>query len=76
MPRQHPLCEAAIGIRPEAVKNEDLRKVIQLIADAKLEITKAVSNDRKVRSMFTTKNPSDEAQKILKEIAKSTAKKK
>lgn len=57
-------------IRPESQNNADLRRVIERIKDAKLKISDDVKKDRKVRSMFETKNPSDEAAKILKNLPK------
>ncbi len=57
-------------IRPEAQNNADLRRVIERIKDAKLKISDDVKKDRKIRSMFETKNPSEEASKILKNLPK------
>lgn len=57
-------------IRGEAETNKDLRAVVQRIEDANLKIPKDVINDRKVRSMFVTVNPSEEAEKILKDFSK------
>jgi hypothetical protein len=63
-------------IRPEAASNADLRRVIERVADAKIKISDDVKKDRKVRSMFTTKNPSEEAERILKSLPKPPKEKK
>lgn len=60
-------------IKPEAVSNEDLQNVIKRIADADLKITDEVKRDRKIRSMYATKNPSEEAKSILKAMPKKKA---
>lgn len=46
--------------------NADLRRVMQRIRDAKLRISADVKKDRRMRGMFLTKNPSDEARSMLK----------
>ena len=53
-------------IRPEVAGNEDIRRVIQRIADAHIKIADDVKTDLKLRSMFKTKNPTEFAQEILK----------
>ena len=60
-------------IRPEVPNNEEFRTVVKTIADAKLKIDDDVANERKVRSMFKTRNPSEMASEIL---AALTSKKK
>lgn len=63
-------------IAPEAGYNKDMRKIIERIRDADLEISKDVQKDRKIRGMFTTKNPSELAKKILEPIEKAEKDKK
>jgi hypothetical protein len=57
-------------VRPEIGNNEDLRHVVERIHDAKIRIAEDVVKDRKIRSMFNTKNPSDYAGEMLKAVAK------
>ena len=53
-------------IRPESEReNGDMRKTVQRIADARLSLPPEVKTERKLRGMFLTTNPSDEAQKII-----------
>jgi hypothetical protein len=63
-------------IRPEVSKNEDMRRIVQRVADAKIKISEDVIKDRKLRSMFKTRNPSDFADEILKSQPKKDAKEK
>lgn len=58
-------------IKPEAERNEDYKNIFKKVADAKLKISHEVKLDRKLNAMFDTKNPSDEAKKVLKEWEKS-----
>lgn len=53
-------------VRPEIGTNEDLRRVVQRIKDANVKISDDVARARKMRSMFSTKNPSQYAEEILK----------
>lgn len=53
-------------IRPEIGTNEDLRRIVQRIKDADVRIADDVIRARKMRSMFSTKNPSEYAEEILK----------
>lgn len=62
-------------IRPEVASNEDLHRIVQRIADAKITVAHDVINDRKIRSMFKTKNPTEIAQDILKSLPKKDSKK-
>jgi hypothetical protein len=55
-------------IRPEAVNNEDLRRVIERVRDAKIKIPSDVTKNMKLRAMFTAKNPSETATQILKTL--------
>jgi hypothetical protein len=56
-------------IKPEVVNgNERLKTSVQTIADAKIEIADDVKKDRRLRGMFKTVSPSDEAKAILKMI--------
>jgi hypothetical protein len=61
-------------IRPEAAGNEDLKRVVQRIADAKLKISDDVSRELRIRSMFKSENPSDVAAQILKSMPKKDKK--
>jgi len=62
-------------VRPEIGGNEDLRKVVERISDAHIRIADDVVRDRKLRSMFNTKNPSEYAAEILKATKKVEKKK-
>lgn len=56
-------------IKPEAAHgNAELKSAIQTIADADIEIADDVKKDRRLRGMFKTVSPSDEAKAILKQI--------
>jgi hypothetical protein len=55
-------------IRPEAANNPDVKRIIQRIADGKIKVAEDVAMDRKMRSMYKTQNPSDEAKEILKKL--------
>lgn len=48
--------------------NTDLRRVMERIRDAKLDISSEVKKDRRMRGMFLTKNPSEEARTLLKNL--------
>jgi len=64
-------------IRPEVERgNANLRKVMEQIRDADLELSTAVIKERKLRGMLKSLNPSDEAKTILKAIDKAAKKKK
>ncbi|MGE3680883.1 MAG: hypothetical protein AB7G93_04080 [Bdellovibrionales bacterium] len=54
-------------IQPEIGRNEDLRKVVQNVKDAKIKVPSEVRNDRTLRG-FETFNPSDYASKMLKKL--------
>ncbi|MCB0385716.1 MAG: hypothetical protein KDD43_10005 [Bdellovibrionales bacterium] len=54
-------------IRPEIENKEEFKLVITKIRDAKIEIPEKVKNERKLRSMYNTKNPSTIAAAILKD---------
>jgi hypothetical protein len=58
-------------IKPEAERNEDYKNIFKKVADAKLDISHEVKLDRKLNAMFDTKNPSDEAKKVLKQWTKN-----
>lgn len=61
------ILENVLGeIRPEVGNNAQLRAVAEMIRDAKLEVSKDVLKERKIRGMFQTKNPSDIASDVLK----------
>lgn len=55
-------------IRPSVLtsNNAELRRVVEKVAAANLRISDEVKKDRRMRGMFLTKNPSDEAESILK----------
>ena len=62
-------------IRPEAANNDDLRRIIERIRDAKVKISSDVVKDMKLRGMYKTKNPSDMAKSIMKGLPKKEEKK-
>lgn len=64
-------------IRPSVVNNNntDLLRVVERVAAANLRLSSEVKKDRRLRGMFLTKNPSDEAKAILKEVAAKNKKK-
>ncbi len=51
--------------RPELKKNEEIKKLFIYIRDAEAVVPDDVRLDRKLRSMFNSRNPSDTAKKIL-----------
>lgn len=63
-------------IRPEIGRNEDMLRIVRRIADANITIDSEVWKDRKIRSMFKTINPSDQAKEMLKAIGKDKEPKK
>ncbi|NJL24072.1 MAG: hypothetical protein HC902_02070 [Calothrix sp. SM1_5_4] len=59
-------------IRPDVQNgNRDLRRVMQQIRDANIKVSSEVKNDRKMRGMFRTRNPSEEARKFLASLEKA-----
>lgn len=54
-------------IRPEISQKEDFKKLIEFIRDAKIIVPESVKNERRLRSMYRSKNPSEMAETILKE---------
>jgi hypothetical protein len=64
-------------IRPSVENgNADMRRIMERIRDADLRISSDVKKDRRLRGMFLTKNPSDEARSLLKQIDAKNKKKK
>lgn len=55
-------------MKPEVQGNADIQRIVKRIADAKIHIPDDVIKDRKIRSMFKTKNPSEMADEILKAL--------
>ena len=53
-------------IRPELENKEDFKILLGKIRDAKIKIPDKVRNERKLRSMYKSKSPSDIASAILK----------
>lgn len=53
-------------IRPELENKEDFKILLAKIRDAKIKIPEKVRNERKLRSMYKSKSPSDIASAILK----------
>lgn len=54
-------------IRPEVQNgNHALRRIVQNVRNADLRMSDEVKRDRRLRGMFRTTNPSDEARNILK----------
>lgn len=53
-------------IRPEIPNNDGLRRVVEKIAEADVEISKDVKKDMKLRGMFKALDPSKLAKDILK----------
>jgi hypothetical protein len=62
-------------IRPEVAGNEDLQRVVKRVAEAGIKIPDDVIKDRKTRSMFNTKSPTELAKEILKALPKKDEKK-
>ncbi len=62
-------------IRPEIGNNEGLRRVVEKIRDAKVEISSDVKRDLKLRGMFKAMDPSKLASDILKAMPKEDPKK-
>ena len=61
-------------IRPEVQNgNAGLRRVVQTVRDADLSMSDEVKRDRRLRGMFKTKNPSEEARDLLRAIDKDKA---
>lgn len=54
-------------IRPEISKKEGFKKLVEFIRDAKIVVPESVKNERRLRSMQRSKNPSEMAETILKE---------
>lgn len=66
--------ENIIGdFKPYAEKPGHERKVIETIRDAKIEYTKEAINERKLRMMRNIKSPSEIADQVLENIAKTEA---
>ncbi|MBX3020821.1 MAG: hypothetical protein KF799_04030 [Bdellovibrionales bacterium] len=65
-------------IRPSVINsnNQAFLRIVERVADANLKITDEVRKDRRLRGMFLTKNPSDEAKAILKTYQAQNKKKK
>ncbi|HMN68830.1 MAG TPA: hypothetical protein PKC28_09865 [Bdellovibrionales bacterium] len=61
-------------IRPEAPGNEDLRRIVERVSEAKIKISDEVRKDMKLRGMFKTRNPSELADEILKGLPKNKKK--
>ena len=56
-------------IRPEAEREaNDLRKTVRRIADSGVELPREVRSERKLRGMYRSNNPGDEAQRIVQGI--------
>lgn len=55
-------------VKPEAVNNHDLRRLLDRIRSADIEVTEGVRKDMKLRGMFKTMNPSEAAKKVLKSL--------
>jgi hypothetical protein len=63
-------------ISPEVGNNLHLRKTMERVRDAHIEISDEVKRERKLRGMFETKNPSDMARNVLKKFEPDKSKKK
>lgn len=61
-------------VRPEAGSNDDLRRVVERVKDAKIKVSNDVMKDLKLRGMYKTRNPSDMATDILKKLPKKEKK--
>lgn len=55
-------------IKPEAVNNNDLRRLLDRIRSADIDVPSAVKHDLKLRGMFKTPNPSKTAKDVLKSL--------
>ncbi len=58
-------------IRPEVSNNAGLRKAVETVKKAELEIPDDVRKDMKLRGMFKTRNPSELAAEVLKSAPKA-----
>lgn len=59
--------------KPFAEKDGHERRVIRMIADAKIEMSKEAINERKLRTMSVHKSPSELASNVLSSVAKAEA---
>lgn len=55
-------------IKPEAVNNNDLRRILDRIRSADIDVSSSVKKDMKLRGMFKTMNPSQAARTVLKSL--------
>jgi hypothetical protein len=62
-------------IRPEAANNDDFRRIVERVKDAKIKIPGDVMKELKLRGMYKSKNPTDTAKDILKGLPKKEEKK-
>lgn len=59
--------------KPFAEREGHERRVIKMIADAKIEMSKEAINERKLRTMSVHKSPSELATNVLNAVAKAEA---
>lgn len=59
--------------KPFAEKDGHERRVIRMIADAKIEMSKEAINERKLRTMSVHKSPSELASNVLSSVMKAEA---
>jgi hypothetical protein len=55
-------------VKPESVNNNDLRRLLDRIRSADIDLEDDVKHDFKLRAMFKTPNPSATAKKVLKSL--------
>ncbi|MCC7404266.1 MAG: hypothetical protein IT288_07705 [Bdellovibrionales bacterium] len=54
-------------VRPELENKEDFKSLLARVRDAKIKVPDKIANERKLRSMYKTKSPSEIAEKLLKD---------
>jgi hypothetical protein len=54
-------------VRPELENKEDFKSLLVRVRDAKIKVPDKIANERKLRSMYKTKSPSEIAEKLLKD---------
>jgi len=63
-------------VAPEVGQNAQIKATVQKIKDGNIKVSDEVKKERKIRGMFSTKNPSDIAKDILKAAEPKKEKKK
>lgn len=58
-------------VRPEMLNNADLRRIVERVRDAKIEVPKEVVKELKLGGMWEAHNPSKQASEIIKKDPKA-----